>query len=91
MNKELLALMERYAELIRAHVIARNDAMLNDTDYDYRHLEDALAVGHDLLVRFNVFAQVRGLYHGTGETAVFYAGKRAWEKHMPPFYEIECF
>ncbi|MBQ9739995.1 MAG: hypothetical protein IJV91_03545 [Kiritimatiellae bacterium] len=91
MNKDLNKLMSRYAELIRFHVIARNDSELNGTKYDYRFLDQAHGIAGELLREHNVFAQVRGLYHGTGETAVFYAGKRAWEKHMPPFYEIACF
>lgn len=90
MNKELNKLMNRFAELIRFHIIARNDAKLNKTKYDYRFLDQADSVRNELLNRYNVFAQVRGFYSGS-DTAVFYAGIHAWEKHLAPFYEVKCF
>lgn len=80
MNKDLESLMNEFAESVRLYVTGRG----------HEHFDDAIITADVLLANHNVFAQVRGLAHGINETAVFYAGKEAWEKNMPPFYEIAC-
>lgn len=44
-------------------------------------------INRELVERYNVFAQVKNSYRDN-ECAVFYAGRKAWEDKLDPFYVI---